>query len=77
MELESENATLGEEMATLRGENKALREALDESRRAGKRQAGPFSKGRPKDSPKKPGRKGGSGYGRSRVERFQLMLTRP
>jgi transposase len=37
--------------------------ALEEARRAGKRQAAPFSKGRPKPSPKKPGRKRGEGYG--------------
>lgn len=36
---------------------------LEESRRAGKRQAAPFSKGQPKQQPKKPGRKPGTDYG--------------
>ena len=56
-------ARLETENAELRAENAALREALDESRRAGKRQAGPFSRNNPKVNPKKPGRKGGSEYG--------------
>lgn len=40
-----------------------LQAALEESRRAGKRQASPFSKGRKAD-PKRPGRKRGEGYGK-------------
>jgi transposase len=36
---------------------------LEEQRRAGKRQAAPFSKGKPKKEPKKPGRKPGADYG--------------
>jgi transposase len=40
-----------------------LRHLLDEARRAGKRQAAPFSKGPPKDNPKKSGRKPGADYG--------------
>lgn len=42
-----------------------LEAALEESRRAGKRQAAPFSKGAPKAEPKKPGRKEGEDYGRA------------
>lgn len=61
--LEQENAALKQENAELRAENAALRKALDEARRAGKRQAGPFSRNNPKPNPKKPGRKGGSEYG--------------
>jgi hypothetical protein len=34
-----------------------LRRQLEESKRAGKRQAGPFSKGEPKAEPKTPGQK--------------------
>jgi transposase len=56
VKLETENAEL-------RTENAALRQALDETRRAGKRQAGPFSRNNPKANPKEPGRKGGSEYG--------------
>jgi hypothetical protein len=47
----------------LQAENERLRRQLDESTRASKRQAGPFSKGKPKDQPKKPGRKPGKDYG--------------
>lgn len=42
-----------------------LEAVLEESRRAGKRQAAPFSKGTPKADPKKPGRKEGKDYGRA------------
>jgi transposase len=41
-----------------------LEAALEESRRAGKRQASPFSKGEPKPDPKRPGRKSGEAHGR-------------
>ena len=40
-------------------ENARLRAELDESRRAGKRQAAPFAKRPPKTDPKRPGRKSG------------------
>ena len=41
-----------------------LQGLLEESRRTGKRQSAPFSKGKPKDEPAKPGRKRGDGHGR-------------
>ncbi|MCA1846015.1 MAG: transposase, partial [Actinobacteria bacterium] len=41
-----------------------LEERLAEARRAGKRQASPFSKGDPKDEPARPGRKAGAAHGR-------------
>jgi Transposase IS116/IS110/IS902 family len=41
-----------------------LERLLEQSRRGGKRQAAPFSKGWAKDSPKPPGRKPGTQYGR-------------
>ena len=41
-----------------------LERLLEESRRSGKRQAAPFSKGAPKIEPKTPGRKRGQAYGR-------------
>ena len=47
---------LEDEVARLRG-------ALEEARRAGKRQASPFSKGSPKTDPKRPGRKSGEDHG--------------
>ena len=40
-----------------------LQRIIEELRRAGKRQAGPFSKGPPKPQPKRPGRKSGDDYG--------------
>lgn len=40
-----------------------LEQLLDKATRANKRQAAPFSKGLPKENPKKPGRKGGKDYG--------------
>lgn len=47
----------------LRTEVAELRRIIEELRRAGKRQAGPFSKGPPKPQPKRPGRKPGDDYG--------------
>lgn len=41
-----------------------LLKRIEELERAGKRQAGPFSKGDPKRNPKRPGRKPGGEYGR-------------
>lgn len=41
-----------------------LTRSLEEVRRAGKRQAAPFSKGSPKEAPKRPGRKSGKEHGR-------------
>ncbi len=76
--LEQENAELRQENAVLRAENTALRQALDESRRAGKRQAGPFSRNNPKANPKRPGRKSGSEYGavsrRARPDRIDQTV---
>src|SRR3954447_7531642 len=43
----------------LRAEVERLKAELEQSRRAGKRQAAPFSKGAPKAHPKRPGRKPG------------------
>jgi len=54
-----------------------LRRIIDELRRAGKRQAGPFSKGPPQPKPKRPGRKPGDDYGTqfSRSEPEQIDKT--
>jgi transposase len=41
-----------------------LERLLSESRRSGKRQAAPFSKGEPSDEPARPGRKSGEAHGR-------------
>ena len=52
------------ERERLRRENERLRQQLDAARRAGFRQAAPFSKGAPQAHPRRPGRKSGAGYGR-------------
>lgn len=62
-ELRSRVEQLERENAELRVENAKLRNALEEARRSGKRQAAPFSRGTKKDHPDKPGRKAGSAYG--------------
>ena len=61
----------------LRKEVAELRRIIEELRRAGKRQAGPFSKGPPKPKPKRPGRKPGEDYGThfSRSEPKQIDET--
>ena len=46
-------------LKALQDEVTDLKGKLEESRRAGKRQAAPFSKGEPKEDPKKPGQKSG------------------
>ena len=62
--LREENANLGQERDRLRAEIKRLTQALETARRAGKRQAAPFSKGVPKPDPKAPGRRVGRHHGR-------------
>ncbi|HKB37618.1 MAG TPA: hypothetical protein VKD72_14315 [Gemmataceae bacterium] len=52
------------QIQALQAEVARLRAALDEARRAGKRQAAPFRKGPPKPDPKRPGRKPGGRHGR-------------
>lgn len=72
-----ENRQLRQENQRLRDENRQLRmrvdaletqvlkltQLLEQTQRAGKRQAAPFSKGPPKENPKTPGRKAGKDYG--------------
>ena len=69
--LVEENARLRQEVVELktiieRLERRVqeLQRALEEAQRAGKRQAAPFSRRRPKAHPAKPGRKAGARYGR-------------
>jgi transposase len=54
---------LEREVADLRVAVQRLTRLLEDQRRAGKRQAAPFSKGQPKPQPKKPGRNAGADYG--------------
>ncbi len=64
-------------MATLEAKVAELTRIIEELRRAGKRQAGPFSKGTPQPKPKRPGRKPGDDYGTqfSRAEPEQIDET--
>jgi transposase len=56
-----------------------LEKLIEEVRRRGKRQAAPFSKGKPKDQPQPPGRKAGKAYGqpatRSRPQRVDEQIV--
>lgn len=61
---ERERDTLRREIERLRRENERLRGELEAARRAGFRQAAPFSKNRPSPHPRPPGRKPGAAYGR-------------
>jgi transposase len=64
---ESQTARIGELIAALETRDARIAELeklLDDSRRSGKRQAAPFSKGEPSDEPKRPGRRSGSEHGR-------------
>jgi transposase len=58
-ELLDQNRRQARMIEELRAEVERLKAELEQSRRAGKRQAAPFSKGAPKDRPKRPGRKPG------------------
>src|SRR6266508_3008203 len=69
--VEAERRALGAERDRLAGEVKRLQARVDaltaqveELRRAGKRQAAPFSRDRPSSSPRRAGRKAGAAYGR-------------
>jgi len=69
-ELERENRRLQREVERLKRDNQRLveklarcQEALEATRRAGKRQAAPFSKGEPTKTPRRPGRRPGAEHG--------------
>src|SRR5436305_977318 len=62
--LRQENEQLRQERERLRQENERLKRQLEEAQRASKRQAAPFSRGRRKADPQRPGRKSGAAYGR-------------
>ena len=59
-ELIKENQSLREQLKKARAEIERLRKALEEALRSLKRQAAPFSRGKPKTNPKRPGLKGGA-----------------
>ena len=54
---------LERELERLHEENQRLRKDLEAAQRAAKRQAAPFSRGKPKRNPKRPGRKSGAAHG--------------
>lgn len=62
-ELKRRVAELEAQVSSLTRQVEQLLKLLDEKNRSGKRQAAPFSKGPPKQKPKKPGRKSGDDYG--------------
>jgi transposase len=62
-ELERRIESLEKQLARALAENERLRKQLEETQRANKRSAAPFSKGEPKSDPKPPGRKPGAAYG--------------
>jgi transposase len=62
LRLDNERLRLDNER--LRQELAEARKQLDQTRRQSKRQSAPFSKGAPKDNPKRPGRKAGDAHGR-------------
>jgi transposase len=51
------------QIASLKRHIEDLQKRVEELRRRGKRQAAPFSKGKPSEDPKRPGRKAGEPYG--------------
>lgn len=61
----------------LRRENERLRKELEGARRAGFRQAAPFSKGAPTPHPRQPGRKPGPAYGRQGHRRVPPVIDEP
>jgi transposase len=63
-ELKSRVAELVEMVAVRDARIADLEKLLEQSRRSGKRQAAPFSKGEPKAQPARPGRKSGKAHGR-------------
>ncbi len=69
---------LERQLAAAQAELADLRQKLELAQRAGKRQAAPFSKGEPKASPTRPGRKSGKQYGkrgeRPRPEKVDKVL---
>jgi transposase len=62
-QLKEENQRLQKENQRLQKENQRLREGLEAAQRAAKRQAAPFSRGKPKPNPQPPGRKSGAAHG--------------
>lgn len=76
-QLRAELERVERERERLRRENERLRKELDAARRAGFRQAAPFSKGAPRAHPRRPGRKPGPAYGRQGHRRVPPVVNEP
>ena len=77
-DLQKQNEELLQKNQELQDRIQKLEEQLIKSRRAGKRQAAPFSRGKKKAKPKKPGRKKGHpGAKRERPENVDRTLEAP
>ena len=71
-----ERARLEHERDRLRRENDRLKHELDLARRAGKRQAAPFSKGPPTAAPRAAGADAGHGMGATVTDRHRRVSMR-
>jgi len=80
-QLDEELAAMQKANQELLGQVAQLRALLEQERRAGKRQAAPFSKGEPRKQPRRPGRKPGAAYGRKahrpRPQRVDEVVDAP
>ena len=74
--IERERQHLERERDRLRQQFDRLKRQLDAARRAGFRQAAPFSRGAPKRKPAKPGRKRGTAYGRKARRKKPLRIDK-
>ncbi len=76
--LEEQIRVLKEQIGSRDEQIRELGEALEKAKRAGKRQAAPFSRGKKKKNPKKPGRKKGHpGARRKNPKRVDKILKAP
>ena len=77
-ELEAENAWLRRRVTQLEGQETQLTQQVAELLRASKRQAAPFSRGKPDPQPKEPGRKKGHpGTSRRRPDHIEEVVWVP
>ena len=74
---ETDRARVERERARLERENARLKDELEAARRAGARQAAPFSKGAPKRRPRRAGRKPGAKYGRQGRRPIPAIVHEP
>ncbi len=73
--IEQERDRWRREGERLRQKIDRLEKELDAARRAGYRQAAPFSKGAPKTAPRVPGRRAGASYGRKAHRRVPVRIN--